>query len=258
MIVVLIIIFLSIVSVLFYTYKAKEKYNNIIVPLKIYTHWNTKDLPDGMKENLANLKKDNPEFDIILYDNIAARDFISKYFDKEILNAFDCLIPHSYKSDLFRYCILYVYGGIYLDIKFKCVNNFKFINMVDKEYWIQDLKKDRVLTGLLIRKTRDPILLKCIKKIVFNVRTKFYGRSCLHPTGPYLLGDFFTQNEKDNMEYILKKEDDKTLGIINKKTKLYILKYYDGYRDDQRKIENKENTKYYSDSWSEKNIYCNK
>ena len=47
--IVLIIIFLSIIaSVLFYTYKAKEKYNNI-VPLKIYTHWNTKDLPDVMK-----------------------------------------------------------------------------------------------------------------------------------------------------------------------------------------------------------------
>jgi hypothetical protein len=100
-------------------------------------------------------------------------------------------------------------------------------------------------------------VIKCIKKIVFNVKTKFYGRSSLHPTGPYLLGDFFTQNEKDNMEYILKKEDDKTLGIINKKTQLYILKYYDGYRDDQKKIENKENTKYYADSWAEKNIYCN-
>ena len=249
-----IIILCLIILFIFSNFKIKEKYNNI-VPLKIYTHWNTKFIPEKMKENVESLKKDNPEFEVIVYDNIEARNFISKYFDKEVLVAFDCLIPHSYKSDLFRYCILYIYGGIYIDIKFKCINNFKFINIVDKELWVQDLDKIGVLTGLIIKKSKDPILLKCIKEICYNVQNRIYGNNPLYPTGPHLLAKFFTEKDKNNLEYIL---SDK-IGYINityKKNNTSILKYYDEYRKEQKNIENKENTKHYDKVWREKNIYC--
>ena len=30
--------------------------------------------------------------------------------------AYDALIPGAFKADLFRYCVLFIYGGVYADI----------------------------------------------------------------------------------------------------------------------------------------------
>ena len=75
------------------------------------------------------LKEQNPEFEHYLYDDDDCRNFISKHFDEEVVEAFDLLIPGAYKSDLWRYCILYVTGGIYLDIKYKPIYGFKLIEL---------------------------------------------------------------------------------------------------------------------------------
>ena len=54
-------------------------------------------------------------------------DFIKNNYPVDVLEAFNKLIPGAYKADLWRYCVLYKLGGIYLDIKYSCVNNFKLI-----------------------------------------------------------------------------------------------------------------------------------
>ena len=41
-------------------------------------------------------------------------DFLAKSFDQAVLDLFRGLVPYAYKSDLARYCLLYVYGGWYV------------------------------------------------------------------------------------------------------------------------------------------------
>jgi len=33
-----------------------------------------------------------------------------------VKEAYDALIPGAFKADLFRYCVLFIYGGVYADI----------------------------------------------------------------------------------------------------------------------------------------------
>ena len=54
------------------------------------------------------------------------RDFIAKHFSEEVVYTFDKLKPGAYKADLWRYCVMYITGGIYLDIKMCPVNGFRF------------------------------------------------------------------------------------------------------------------------------------
>ena len=61
-------------------------------------------------------KLENPDFQIVYYSNTKCREYIGKYFGNSVLNAFDGLKPGSYKADLFRYCVLYIDGGIYGDL----------------------------------------------------------------------------------------------------------------------------------------------
>jgi len=231
------------------TFNLKEKYNSII-PLTIYTAWHTKELLPKMKKNYERLIRDNPEFEVKLFDNNDCINFIKNNFSDEILNAYNSLIPQSYKSDLWRYCVMYLNGGIYIDIKFKCVNGFKLIALTEKEYWTSDHLFNNTCTGLLILQPKNEIMLKCINKIVENVKNNFYGEGSLHPTGPQLLGEYFTSKEKHDMETNLLVTSSKLIGITFKHN--YILDYYSEYREEQQL--NKNYTSY-GDLWNQRKIY---
>ena len=50
------------------------------------------------------------------YNDDEAADFISTHFPPEVRQAYDDLLPGAFKADLFRYCALFVYGGVYADV----------------------------------------------------------------------------------------------------------------------------------------------
>ena len=93
-------------------FKLKENYNSVI-PLHVYTCWHTKDLPPLMKQNYEKLISYNPKMKFHLYDENDCREFIKTNFKPDVLDAYDSLIPNAYKSDLWRYCILYKQSYIY-------------------------------------------------------------------------------------------------------------------------------------------------
>jgi mannosyltransferase OCH1-like enzyme len=232
----------------------KEK-NKSIIPLNLYTCWHTKDLPPKMKQNYEKLKNENPEFNHYLYDENECIEFIKNNFDEDVLNAYNSLIPHSYKSDLWRFCVLYINGGVYLDIKFKCINGFKFISLTEKEIFPTDIScppydnepNKSVSTGFMISLPKNESLLKAIQQIVENVKNRYYGKSSLDPTGPVLLGDFFSYEDKVNStvrRYVGEQGSGFSIqGIL-------ILDEYKEYREDQ-----KQGQMHYYDYWINKNIY---
>jgi mannosyltransferase OCH1-like enzyme len=175
-------------------------YYKSIIPLNIYQTWHTKNLPDNMKIVTQKIMLNNPAFNYHLYDDNDCRNFIKDNFDNTVLHAFDSLIPGAYKADLWRYCILYKNGGIYLDIKYEPINGFKFINMTEKEHWVLDQDKNGVYNALMVCKPNNKILLKAIYNIVENVKNKFYGVSSLEPTGPLMLAKFFSLTDKSNFD----------------------------------------------------------
>lgn len=177
------------------SYPNKQTYNSVI-PLNIFQTWHTKNLPPQMQETVNYIKENNPSFKHYLYDDNDCYDFIKYNFSPIVLNTFNSLVPGAYKADLWRYCILYKFGGIYLDIKYSPVQNFNFLNLTEKEYWVLDANGKDIYNALIVCKPSNPILLKLINQIVINVKTRFYGVSPLSPTGPNLVGKFFSNSEK--------------------------------------------------------------
>jgi len=260
-----------------------------IIPLHIYQTWHTKKLPPKMKECVEKLKKDNPEFEHHLYDIEDCRKFIGKHFDKEVLNAYDKLKPFAYKADLWRYCVLYKKGGIYLDIKYQCEPGFKLIELIDKEYFMLDCpyvdennsleddikiinnktyynniynkidknkcknKNISIANGFIICKPKNKLMYECIQNCVKNIKNNYYGFNPLYPTGPGLLGDLYFKGDFSKID-----TDINIFNSINGKCiltrKRVIFKYYDGYRYEQTK---NSNIKHYGILWDEKNIYNN-
>ena len=230
-------------------YPLKENYNPVI-PLNIYQTWHTKNLPPKMFKTVNLIKNLNPRFNYQLFDDNDCREFIKNNFDTQVLYAFDSLIPGAYKADLWRYCILYKNGGIYLDIKYRPLNNFRFITMTEKEHWVLDADKNGVYNALMVCKPKNEILLKAINKIVENVKNKYYGNSALEPTGPHLLASFFNNQEKNhfNMRHSFYNSHENRFIHFNG---YLIFKSYTGYLKEHSK------TEHYSNLWIKRQVYYN-
>jgi mannosyltransferase OCH1-like enzyme len=227
---------------------------NSIIPKNIFQTWYTKNLPPKMKQSVDLLKKQNPEFNHFLFDDEECREFIQDNFELDVLKAFDSLIPGAFKADLWRYCVLYIYGGVYLDIKFHCVNNFKLVTLTEEEHFARDYLISGVYNAVMITLPKNEILLKCINQIVSNVKSKYYGPTCLHPTGPALLGTFFTQNEKNAFKlFHIEKQNERGVSKYVYCNTNLILENYTEYFNEHNKHKK---VAHYGDLWNKKNIYC--
>ena len=270
----------------------KESDESPVVPLIIYQTWHSIQLPPKMSACVDKLKRDNPEFEHHLYDDASCRMFIKENYDKSVLNAYDQLVPGAYKADLWRYCVLYKTGGIYLDIKFQCEPGFLLIEftkdsdtfVLDRPYgdlstpleinlsilnspsFYENLSKYTdgtwenkqigLYNAVIASSPNNPVLYECIQQIVKNVASKKYGYNALYPTGPGLLGEIYFGTKKGYQEKIKQIKYFNSINgtyIINKKGK--VLSQYPEYRAEQTMYSKKGAIFYYSDLWFKKNIY---
>ena len=233
----------------------QNTYNNI--PLKAYTYWHSKDILHHMYNTLMQNIDNNPEIDFYIFDEIQSRDFIKKNFNGIVFDTYNNLLPDAYKSDLFRYCLLYINGGIYFDIKFKF--NVPIIKLIAKynSIFVQDFNHcdNATINGFIITEQKNPIFMDCINQIIYNVNNNIYGKNALFPTGPCLLGSI---SKKYNIIYKLKIHNSTNNNYVI--TDYYneddiILTPYPEYRFEQEIMQNK---MHYSKLWNNINIYSNK
>jgi hypothetical protein len=223
-----------------------------VIPLNIFQTWVTHDLPPRMAECVEALKRANPEFQHYLYDDNECLAFLKKNFDTDVVYAYQKLVPGAFKADLWRYCVLYIYGGVYLDIKYHCVNGFKLINLTDDEYFVMDryqmLDKYAVYNAFMVVKPQNEILHQCIRKVVENVRSEFYGDNPLEITGPLMMVQFFTPNAKKKVKRLYFTDND-AIAYQGE----YILKMYPEYRMEQQQTSPKP---MYDTLWRKRSVYA--
>ena len=232
-------------------YYGNKKYNSKI-PLKIFQTWGTKDLPANMLECVNDLKNTNPEFEHYLFDDTDCQNFIGEHFDPDVLYAYNKLIPGAFKADLWRYCVLYINGGVYLDIKCKPNKGFKLIELTEKEHFVLDIPESGsgIYNAMMVSKPNNIKLLIAINKVVSNVKNNFYGDSCLEPTACILLKPIFAND--DNVDLSLSIKWGMTSIVKNKKVIFY---NYKEYRTDQSEYYTEKNTNYYPVLWNNRAIY---
>lgn len=233
-------------------YPLKSSYNSVI-PLNIFQTWGTKDLPPKMKENVEELKRQNPEFTYYLYDDNDCREFIKTHFEPNVLAAYDTLIPGAFKADLWRLCVLYIHGGIYMDIKLRCINNFKLIELTEAEHYVKDrLVPLSIYNALMVCKSKNPFLMEAIKRIVRNVEAKYYGTYLLLVTGPCMLGELVLEKRFDLPIDMFHKLDGSHIVYQHR---FVIETIYPGYHQDQADFYKSKNTTSYAELWNKRQVY---
>ena len=239
------------------------------VPLVIYQSWKSHEVPKGMRDNILRLLETNPEFDYYLYSDEECAAFIADNFDQDVLAAFHTLKPGAYKSDLWRYCILYKLGGVYLDIKYystvpliKIIDDNATVYVRDADsYSVQipagDFSFQTCLyNGFMVSPPKNEIFKLCIDEIVISCKRRLYRRNNVDVTGPCLLGR--TVQQVYTSEYFKGIPFVYGFSLVHGRSISYrdtiILKEYDSYRLEQNKTGNG-NASYYANLYFKRNIY---
>jgi hypothetical protein len=117
---------------------------------------------------------------------------IAEKFEPDVLQAFDLLRPYAYKADLARYCLLYIFGGLYVDLSIRPVNALKPPYGVGlatfRDYDFLSPSWTAITIGILWAVPGRQEFRIAIDYILDNCRTRYYGSNPLYPTGPVLLG----------------------------------------------------------------------
>ena len=140
------------------------------IPKKIYMTYKSKSkIPQKVFDNLEKYAKNIP---YEIFDDNDIQKFLKIYYNDNIINKFKKL-KSAHKADLFRYCLLYIYGGIYLDVKTELIKNVEDIidfNQKGVFYTVlgSDLYKDikQIYQGIILTPPRNKIILHLIYDIL--------------------------------------------------------------------------------------------
>ena len=161
-----------------------------MIPKIIHQTFETTHKPVGMAKACESWKVNNPDYKYNFYDAQERIDFIKQNFQRPVLTAYSDIIPGAFKADLFRYCVLYIKGGIYADSDTICLTPIdKYINSNDKLVVVRDdpMAKKWLANAFIAVTPKHPAMWEAINKAVANIDSKqeqFY----LDYTGPGLLG----------------------------------------------------------------------
>lgn len=138
----------------------KECPQNCSIPMTLYQTYKTKkDIPLLSLPYLSGITYHfYDDADCIAYLKTKPKKYLDAYFD---------LKDNAHKADLWRYLILYEYGGVYLDIKCQPKKDLKEIFdwcCPDKYTWYtcrSGLEDDSIHNGIIATPPKNPVLLKC-------------------------------------------------------------------------------------------------
>jgi len=160
--------------------------NPTSIPMVIYRSWKTKDLEDDYQSAWDFTAYNNPGYKQILFDDNEMDQFMETVYSGKINNAYKKIIPNTARADLFRYCLLYEKGGVWLDMKSAAKSLCKLIRK-DDTFIVSTWHKNPIhyLCGAgpwydfgelqqwwMVSSPKHPILKACIDMVVNNIETR--------------------------------------------------------------------------------------
>jgi len=210
------------------------------IPKVIYQTWKTypNNISFGveLENTILSFKEKNPEYHYKFFNDSECRDFIEENFTNDVLVTYDTLIPSAFKADLFRYCLIYKNGGIYVDLKMIDIVPLREIIKSDDECILVNNTFEKnhisIYNAFICSVPNNPIFLECINKIVENVKNLYYPIDLFDITGPSLLYRVVKNNQAVRLlkhPNLGLRYDNHNNGIFDEENRLIIQKTFKNY-----------------------------
>jgi hypothetical protein len=163
---------------------------------------NTNKLPDEFPEfhNFCykQIKELYANEEYHLYSGEELEEIIQNNFHSDVFTAYKKLKPYACKADLARLCLLYHYGGLYIDLNLYFINiipdlnkmeffAFRDISKMSKQSWA-------VQNGIMYSTPKSKVVKNAIDLIVKHCKEEYYGVQCVDVSATTVLGIAITKS----------------------------------------------------------------
>lgn len=213
-----------------------------MIPRIVHQTWINNDIPIICNSYVKSVKKHFKNWEYKLWTDEECIKLLQNYYPKIYKVALSCS-NNGEKADLFRYCILHKYGGLYFDIDYECLNSFEHIenfkkyelflfketNSFYKEFGSRDIIANCVLGAkpntYFFERLIQSIKNNIFYKIAYKASNKKLCKidSTLFKTGPFLVTKVFETYKKklpiskcflgNSEEFTSNKNTSKAFGI---------------------------------------------
>jgi mannosyltransferase OCH1-like enzyme len=190
------------------------------IPKIIHQIWfqGEENIPEHMKEYHKTWIYNNPNFEIKVWDEKSIQEVLIKFNDKETTDMYNNYIYMIQKIDLAKYIILYIYGGIYIDMDVKSLQPITDDFLGDNDVILSKLMNNFLFpimpniinNGIIMNVPRHPILLYTIEEAKKNKDSFSYYISktiyIFSSTGPICLtvatNKFKSENDSSKIKIV--------------------------------------------------------
>jgi len=166
--------------------EVNDQHRHRLIPRIIHQSW-FKDVEEEEHPNLSRIQnswKSIGGWEYRFYDDDDAARFIREHFPLEFFEAYDALVPGAFKADFFRYCVLFIEGGVWADIDMQLqINLDKFVSDDDGFIVPRDIGGHALHNALMMSAPGHPILAKALEETTNMIRNRYTvidiaGRYC--------------------------------------------------------------------------------
>jgi len=127
------------------------------------THWN----PGALPAKLAlNFQKFAPGWTRRVFNDSECLDFLRLHFQQPVTDLFTRLQHGAHKADLFRYAVMYIHGGVYLDIKTELIAPLDWVLDNASTFLVLSFFRDTVYNGIMATPSRQPLFYEMVAFMV--------------------------------------------------------------------------------------------
>jgi len=173
----------------------KKEHIQCKIPKHIYQTFVTNEFSPQFQYIIDSWKRFNPDYTYSFFTDNDCAKFIKDNFDSRVYNAYRRILPGAFKADLWRYCVLYVNGGIYADIDTLCMGKIDDFLTKDVEFAVpidlfsmDETMHHNLFNTFIASVPKSPILKNSIDRIVRHVETNTIPESRTDFSGPGVLG----------------------------------------------------------------------
>jgi len=179
-----------------------------MIPKWIHQTWKTKNSNPQVDRLRLSWIDMHPGFKYTLYDDNDVDRFIRVHFDDRVYTTYKRIINGSLKADFFRYCVLYIHGGVYVDVDLCCIRSlidgivcFDTDTLVsasdyqerDHQQPNHDYRRDVIFQGFLCTEPFHPFMQYMINYMCFVMSHGLFKHDIFRIGGPQAFTDRFDE-----------------------------------------------------------------
>ena len=191
-----------------------------VVNKTIFLTWKDEtSLPEKVVQNWKTL---NPGYNVLLFGDARCTAFLTKEFSADFAEFFETIPYGALKADFWRLCILYRFGGVYVDVDVQPMGvSFDTILQDCDVFTCMDLSNGATFQAIMSFPAYHPVLLECIQTM-YSRKYEMQGfREYHYPNLPFHLDSYMEWSGTRDLHHALQKY----LGVQNLQGDRYYTKY---------------------------------